>query len=305
MKKSVFTVENAKVANIIYKFYSRGTNGFIKDADKLVNVSVSGISVDLKNQVVTSVLKDVNGNEYERVGQYTLYNSPKDFECNNPREKNIWRTFELLKRANWGRLCECACPVCDVDDEKKTSNTYLEVWIFGNGEAINVPAIIHKVEINDDNHWRLVEGQLPEKYWESRDDAYSCNEYKVVDSDGEEFIEQGISKRLNLTPEQWEIMHTLTDTFKKAKDAGIKLVWDREYLGTIKAFNMSYVSDIEWQGESDRGSDVISIRDVCFADTEICFYDYNGSDSDDRIILKPTARQLKEWKKSHPDCSED
>ncbi len=306
-KKNVNAVENAKVANIIYKFYPTGTTGFLKDGDTLVSVFVSSVRVDLKKQLVTSVLKDVNEKEFVREGDYSLYQSTKAFEDGDPKTRCCYHTFDLLKSADWKRTTECVCHIIDEDNEKGTSNVYLEVWIFENGEAKNVPAEIFSVEKSEQD-WHIVEGHLPELFYESRNLAYSCNEYKVVDTDGEEFIEQGIAKRLAFNPEQLEIYKTLKETLKKAKDANIRFVWDRDNYSHLKAFNGDNISGIEWGSdtEADKGGDKVQIKDALIYDTEFSFHDYCGCDGDnsDWIIFKPTARQLKQWKKEHPDCKD-
>ncbi len=305
--ENVNAVENAKVANVIYKFYERYTHGFLKDGDALVSVTVSSVRVDLKKQLVTSVLKDVNGKEFVREGDYSLYQTTQAFEIESSMIKSSYKTYELLKQADRGRTCECVCHIIDENVEKGTSNIYLEVWIFEDGEAKNVPAEIFSVEQTEQG-WHLVDGHLPEKFYESRTDAYSFNEYKVIDADGEEFIEQGITKRLTFNPKQLEIFKTMKETLKKAKEANILFVWDRDNLGEVQAFNGENVSDIQWgeEAESDKGGDMIQIKNATIYNTEFSFHDYCGCDGDssDYIIFKPTDRQLKQWKKEHPDCKD-
>lgn len=146
-----------------------------------------------------------------------------------------------------------------------------------------------------------MDGSIPQKFWESRKNAYAFNEYKVVDEDGEEFIEQGIQKRIGLTPEQWVIVKEMQELVKQAKEAGIKFLWDRDYCGTVKAMNMQHVCDLGYDIMATDGGSLVNFNDCCFASTDIEFFDYNGDDPCYSISLLPTEREKKLWQKAHPE----
>lgn len=294
------SVDEAKVASVVYKFYNVNRVGFLKDGDKLIHVTVTSVHVDLKNQNVTTVLTDANGNTYERNKKYDLFLDEEKFKCNNPLTLDNYNTYQLLQRADWERLCECACPEVDVDEENHTKNTYLVVWTFENGEAIKTPVLINSVAKNNENGWHLVDGSLPERFWENRKDAYSFNEYKVVDEDGEEFVERGVNLRLMLNDEQYDIIKTLKATFKQAVDAGVKFLWDRDNLGHVMAYNGTEVVQFGYDiADSRMGCGVVvKVDEMIPCDTGIHFYDYNGCDENDYIELKATPREQKRYDKT-------
>jgi hypothetical protein len=194
----------------------------------------------------------------------------------------------------------CMTRVIDVDEEKNTSNIYMEVWTFDNGDATAVPANVIAVQWDEDG-WHIAAGQLPDKYWESKSDVYRWNPYRIIDEDGDEFVEQGADMRLKPTPHQAEALKNLRDAFKKALDAGLAFLWDRCDSGNLKAYNTADVIDFDWEATAEKGGTLVHPNDVALADTGIGFYDYCGDDNEFRFALKPTERQLKQWAKDHPE----
>lgn len=303
-KKEIFTVENAKVANLNYRFYSNAVHGYLKDGDGLVFVVVIRTLINLKEQKVTTLMRDSNGKEYVRYGDFNLYLTPKDYENGNSVKPTYLQTWELIRSVHYKTLCECLWVTTDEETDESPQYGYISVWIFENGEPKRVPVVVNAVN-RDDNGWHLSDGCLPEKYWESKEDAFSFNEYKVVDEDGEEFIEQGLQKRVGLTTEQWAIIKEMQELFKKAKDSDIKFLWNRDNCGNLEAINMANAYEIGYEVESFEGGRCVSLKDVYVADTGICFYDYCGCDSSDAISLKPTEREKKIWLKQQQAQSQE
>lgn len=295
------TVENAKVKTKIYKFYGIGCAGYLKEGEGLVFVNVTSFVIDFKNEEVTTIFEDSNGNLFRRNESDCLYQTKEAYESNQPKKPNSYTTADLLRYADNKHLCECQCK-CTQDEEAEY--VYLTVWVFENGEAKEVPAVINAIERNKEKGWHLINGSIPEKFWESRSDAYAFNEYKVIDQDGDEFVEQGYMKRLMLTPEQWEIVNQMRDIVKRAKDANIKFFFDRDRCDSIKAINMENVDDIGYDISSENGGDTINFYNVAFADTDLNVFDYNGEDDCYHFALNPTPRQKKEWLKNNPSASE-
>ena len=223
-KKISLTVENAKVVNTLYNFYNIGQEGYLKCENGLVFVKVSAIIIDVKNCTVSTSLKDANGNVYNRSDNFGLYMSKEGYESNDPMKPHSFHTNEVLIRADYSHLCEAQF-VCTTEEDGR-EYIYMKVWTFENGEAIETPVVVNSVTIEEGSKWHLLDGCLPDKFWESREDAYGFNEYKITDSDGEEFVEEGAYKRLMLTPEQWQIVNQIRDLYNKAVDAGIKFLWD-------------------------------------------------------------------------------
>lgn len=301
-KKISLTVENAKVVNTLYKFYNIGQEGYLKCENGLVFVRVAAVIIDVKNCVVSTSLKDANDKVYERSGSFGLYRTKEGFESSDPMKPHSFYTIEVLTRADYNHLCECQ--VVKSMEEDGREYIYMKVWTFENGEAIETPIVVNSITIEEGGKWHLLDGCLPEKFWESREDAYGFNEYKIIDSDGEEFIEEGAYKRLALNPEQWKIVNQMRDLYKKATDAGIKFLWDRDNCGEIEAINMENVKDYGYDAESNDGGDLVRFKKVPFASTGFCFYDYCGCDDGDAFVLNPTPRQKKEWLKTHPESAQ-
>lgn len=301
-ENEIYSVENAKVVERNYKFYDRGERGFLKSGDALVNVVVTGIIIDFRNQTVTTKLMDKNKTEYIMNGDFDLFRSPESFENNEPLKRRTWPTFELLRRADIRRLLECTF-YSEKGDENNPSFTCVTVWTFENGEAHETPVVINSIAIEDEGSWHLLDGSIPDKFWESRKDAYDCNEYKIVDEDGEVFIEEGFQKRLDLTTEQRAIFKEIKELLNKAKSAGIKLLWDRDNSGCIEAINMQNVQEIGYDIMATDGGQLIPLKEVIKSATETYFYDYCGCDCCDSVALKPTERQKKLYLKEHPEAA--
>ena len=301
-KEIQLTVENAKVVNVTYNYYNVGAHGYLKEGDGLVYVSVVRIEINLKESVVSTSLKDADGKIYERKGSFGLYASTKAYESNDPMSTFGLRAFEALQRADWKHLSECEC--LTLKEEDGTEYIYMRVWMFENGEAVETPIVVNSIVYEDGGKWHLSDGRLPEKFWESRKDAYAFNEYKITDGDGEVFTEEGYMKRLMLTPEQWEIVNQMRDLYKKAVDAHIKFLWDRDNGDSVKAINFANVSNYGYDTGAVDNGDLVSVNEIPLADTGICFYDYCGCDGNDALALNPTPRQKKEWLKSHPQSAE-
>ena len=139
----------------------------MKIDDSLVYVTVTAVVVDLKNQIIKTTLIDVNNTEIVRAGEFKLFNSPKDYENNDPMITNSWRTLDLLKKADYKRLCDCRVVSIEADEENPAYN-YLTVWIFEKGEAVEIPIVINSIAIEQEKHFHLIDGFIPEKFWESR-----------------------------------------------------------------------------------------------------------------------------------------
>jgi hypothetical protein len=297
-EKNAYTVENAKVPVVRYDYYKRETKGYLHIDGGLVYVTVTAICINFKKQQITTVLTDKNGKEYKQEGTYNLYDSPSKFENNSPMEPTKNFTYNLIKNADWGRLAECA--VSNIDEEDGKKSCYINVWTFENGAAQQVPAVINEISCDAYEKWHLTDGSLPAKFWESREDAFACNEYQVTDSDGEVFVEQGYQMRLLPTPAQWVIIKQMRALFEKAKEAGLYFVWDRAYCGNLKAVNYQNVYTFDYDAENFEGGDLIPVNKAALADTGIDFYDYCGDESDRyAFALNPMARQKKEWLKNH------
>jgi len=302
--KSVYkrvSADEAKVPNVKYSFYTCETCGYLHSDGKLVHVKVEGVVVNLKDQSVVSRLTDAYGKDYVIQEDYNLYLTISDFENNLQMHKNNYSTLDMLKLADRKRLCGCNCHVCDPDEEKGTSNVYLEAWIFENGQAISIPLQIVAI-LNKDYSWSLDEGSLPDEFWSSRKIAYDNNEYEVIDEDGEVLLERGTELRLRPTKEQSYLLLALKNAFDKAKESGLSFIWDRSNGGNVYALNNADVAYMGYDICPSQGGSCPSINDLLLTDTGISFYDYCGNESNECIALKPSPRELKKFKKENPDA---
>lgn len=297
VKNSEFTVENAKVMAKNYSYYGVGASGYIKIDDSIVFVHVVSNIFDLKEGVVTTIFEDGEKHRFERTNFTSLFQTKEAYESADPKHTTSRSTLELLRFVDERHLRNCE--ITQTEDENSNKFCYINVWVFENGEAKEVPGVIHTVSC-EDGCWKLVDGSLPEKFWESRKDAYAFNEYEIIDADGEKFTEQGYMKRLSLTPEQWEIFNRMKSIIKEARDAKIKFFFDRDYCGSIKAVNMTDVVGYGYDTDSYDGGEVVMFKDVLFADTEMDVYDHTNED-EYAFALAATPRQRKEWLKTHPE----
>lgn len=299
MKKDLFTVENAKVAAVDYYLQSVGRSGYINNGEYLVAVKVTKVFVDLVKREVTTTFSDKDGKEYTQTGDCRFYESPESFEAGN--------TIRGRKNSAVSILSDVRCNVfvdkmdlsrvdCDFSrDENGIEYVYKKAWRFENGEPVETPLVIHSVVYDTEAcRCKLVDGCFPDKLWAFKKEAFSFNEYKVVDEDGDEFVERGVNLRLSLTKEQSHILDELNATFQKAEDAGIRFVWDRDNCGSLGAYNASEVAEFGYDiGTTEDGGEVVSFKDVYFADTSIDFYDYCGCEDDNEFRMKPTEREKK------------
>lgn len=301
MKKNenVFTVENAAVENKSYAPYLNEC-GFMHNGDGLIFVSVKNVRIDFVNKSVTTVLVDNEGVEYTREGSYDLFRSSENYESNVPIPRRCYGLHELLHKARWGQLCECRFILVPENEESREKG-YLCVWVFENGDAREIPVPIHVIEWNSEGGWHLVEGTLPEKFWESREMAFGFNTYKITDTDGEVFEEDGIHKRLCVTPEQIEILKELKEAFKKATDAGIGFVFDKANDRALNAYNALNIRRFDYDPHSFEGGDVVYVENAILYTTNIDFRSYYSDDPDVGFVMEPTAYQHKQWLKQNPE----
>ena len=294
-KNEIITVENAKVEQITYRWYSRNS-GYISNGDGIVFVTVDSVTFDLKKQVVTTVMLDSQGKEYVREGEFKMFRTPEDFENNSVISSNNTATTNIIGKIEG--LQDCSFDNI-VEDDK--SYVCARVWCFENGEPVLTPVAVNVIRNDKDgNGWKIIDGHLPENFWRTREEAIRYNEFKVVDEDGEVFIEQGIQKRLALTAKQQEIVDKISKLFKQAYDANIKFAWDRSYGGYLQALNGEQVYDFGYDANKDViPGDEMPLNELCFTNTNICFSDYCSDEDEYIVCMKPTARQEKAWKKTH------
>ena len=293
-KNEIITVENAKVEKISYLWHSRNSAGYISNGDGIVFVTVDSMTFDLKKQVVTTVMLDSQGKEYVREGEFKMFRTPEDFENNSEKSLNDAATTRIIGYVE-------GLQDCSFDNLVEDDKAYVcaRVWCFENGEPVLTPVAVNVIR-HDKNGWKIIDGHLPEKFWKTREEAIRYNEFKVVDEDGEVFIEQGIQKRLALTDKQQAIVDKISELINQAYDANIKFVWDRSYGGYLQAFNGEQVHDFGY--DADQGvipGDEKPLNEVVFTNTNICFGDYCSDENEYIICMKPTARQEKAWKKTH------
>lgn len=295
-KNEIFTVENAKVVDREYMYYPVHSVGYVKNGDCIMHVTVSKMTFDLKKQEVTTFLTGSDGKEIVKNGEFNMFRTPEDFKENSHIPNHTKSTQELIKAVR-----ELPHPNFESFAVEDVIYKYACVWRFENGEPVNTPVVVNIVNYGDDG-FTILDGHLPEKFWDTREKAFRYNEYKVVDDDGEVFIEQGIQKRLALTEEQKAIVDELSELFKKAANANIAFICDRYYDDSLRAFNGEYVVDYGYEaGHGDIEGDEIPFNELEFARTGASLYGYNSEEDEYRICMKPTARQVKKWKKDHPD----
>lgn len=291
-------VENAKVANVKYLYYHPGSKGFIDADGVIVSVIVAKVSVNLRDQIVTTILKDVNGKEYTRTGDFYLFDTAADFE-NDVKSSDNKRyrisAGELLQWAGGNKTAFCETTVIDYNDEDGSSNIYLNVWTCENGKASLTPVIINSVTWDEDGK-HVEDGDLPEKYWSSKAEVYKWNEYKLIDEDGDEFVEKSAEIRLAPSTTQSDILDTLKNSFELAAAAGLIIFVSPN--GTLKAFNTeNVVTNSAGASMADLCGDQVLLDSVELANVGVTLQVNNY---DARLLLKPTERQLKAYKKAHP-----
>ncbi len=290
------SVDEVKVVKRDYNLYV-DRSGYLSESGKLVYVKVTNIIVDLKAQSSITTLLDKEGNEYKRPEGFLLYNSPADFEANHPIDAYCYTARELINHLT--RFVDFTYVVPKKDGDT-SEFCYAGGYIFRDNDAIFVPFEINKIECKE-GRLSMIDGSIPDVYYKSREEAFSFNEYKVVDEDGDEFLERGNNLRLKLTDEQKTIVEELRRCFHKAQQAGVNFIWDREYCGSIEAYNGNEVADFGYNdGGLTEDGDNVDIGEVETYNTGIDFYDYNSCD-DYSFVFKKTPRQLKAWKKSHPE----
>ena len=313
-KKYENTVENCMVKNIKYRFYRANQRGYIFINGQLVYVTVQSVLFDLRDCSFVSVLASNDGHIYQINGEYQMFSNTEHYKNNAPIEQSLYSTWELLRMANIKRLHEC--PVTDkeiVDPQTGVAEKFvcLTPWVFEDGQPKQEPIAIYTVQCVSENEygedWVLIDGELPANNYDCREDALSFNEYKVIDDDGEEFVEQGIQKRLAPTKKQWDALKKLKEAYEECRNLGLRFFWDRDYNGNVQCINGEHICDFGYEHDfrHENGAEEVRMDYVVFADTGISFYDYDSNDSCYGIAMKATPRQTKQWEREHPDGKED
>lgn len=295
MKKEIFTVENAKVANAGYSYYPVDREGYIYDGDGIVFVKVKDVDINLKTKEVVTRLVDITCKEYVRNGIFQMYSNPLDYEKGRAMVKYDTKAENLIRNCKGGLgYGQWVSIPNDTDDDGCTMG-YVAVWTFEDGEAKETPVVVNLI-----HNGEIADGNIPDKFWNCKEQAFSYNEYKVIDEDGEEFIEQGINKRLELTDEQREIVNKLNAVYEEAVKAGIGFAWNREDCFKLEVYNKKDVADFGYDASPCQNGDIVVIYTRKLEQTSIEFYDY-CCDDENVIAMKPTARQMKAWLKEHPE----
>ncbi|UKK52697.1 hypothetical protein [Prevotella sp. E2-28] len=290
-------VENAKVANIKYKYYHVGTEGLLGDNGNVVKAKVTAVSFDLRKQDVVTVLTDANGKEYIREGEFYLYGTLDDFKSGHPFGRKIVAAWELLQWAGGDKTINCETLEIDIDEEKGTSNTFLAVWISDNGDVIKTPVKVDAVTW-DANGKHIESGNLPDVFFDSKEEAYKWTPYSFTDEDGDTFKMESAELRLAPTDAQRDAIKGITDAFKVAYDAGLMVFVNSD--GLLQVFNSeNVVSNTKDVDKSMLCGDTVCLAYVELSNVDVKLPVNAGGVS---IRLKPTERQLKEWKKNHPDA---
>ena len=243
-----------------------------------------------------------------------LFSNIEHYKNNAPIEQSLYSTWKLLRMANIKRLHEC--PVTDkeiVDPQTGVAEKFvcLTPWVFEDGQPKQEPIAIYTVQCVSENEygedWVLIDGELPANNYDCREDALSFNEYKVIDDDGEEFIEQGIQKRLAPTKKQWDALKKLKEAFEECRNLGLRFFWDRDYNGDVQCINGEHICDFGYEHDfkHENGAEEVMMSNVVFANTGISFYDFGSEDPFYGIAMKATPRQTKQWGREHPDGKED
>lgn len=295
--QSAEMIKEAMVPNLEYRIHYL-TSGYVYEGGQLVHAEVSSVVIDLKNGHFTTTLATKDKKSFTKEDEFQMYRSPEDFYKNIPQEATPFSSYDLLFKSapNNGNYK----PSKIVEDGKEF--IYLAAWVLEDGEPIKFPLKIHGItwEYNGDRGWKFLGKNLPKKYWFSREDVIRNSEHKIVDEDGEVFVERGINLRLALTDEQKKILEELEAVFKKAKDAGIGFLFDRESCGYLEVYNANEVDEIEYYSKQEyKKGNLVNMCDTTIPETSISAYDYCSSDNY-QFVMKPTPRQLKEWKRDHP-----
>lgn len=295
--QSAEMIKEAMVPNLEYNIHYL-TSGYVYEGGQLVHAKVSRVVIDLKKGHMVTTLTTNEKKSFTKEDEFNMYRSPEDFYKNIPQGASPLSTYDLISQSypNNGSYS----PNKIVEDGKEY--ICLPVWVLEDGEPIKFPLNIHKItwDFNGEHGWIFSDKNLPEKYWFSRTEAIRNNEYKIVDKDGEAFVERGVNLRLALTDEQKKILEELEAVFKKAEDAGIGFLFDRECSGNLEVYNANEVDDIEYCSKPEfHKGDLVDIDCISLHTSSLNAYDYCGSDSY-QFVMKPTPRQLKEWKRDHP-----
>ncbi len=296
--QSAEMIKEAMVPNLEYHIHYL-TSGYVYEGGQLVHAKVSSVVIDLKNGHMVTTLTTKEKESFTKEDEFQMYRSPEDFYKSIPQEASPLSAYDLVFQSHPNN--GFYSPNKIVEDGKEY--ICLPVWVLEDGEPIKFPLSIHTTtwEHDGDRGWKFSDKNLPEKYWFSREDAIRNNEHKIVDNDGEVFVERGVNLRLALTDEQKKILEELEAVFKKAEDAGIGFLFDRECSGNLEVYNANEVADIEYCSKQEfHKGDLVGIDCISLHTSSISVYDYCGSDSY-QFVMKPTPRQLKEWKRNHPD----
>lgn len=126
---------------------------------------------------------------------------------------------------------------------KRSLNT--KYWVFD--KSFRIPAQ-YELELEkfyfdySDNRFHTDEFQKDCEIYDTKEEAFSYNTYKVVNEDGSEYEREGINKLISLDDDQRELVKQFEDICKKMKENDLALIADYE---SLAVFNMRRVSNYE------------------------------------------------------------
>ena len=215
-----------------------------------------------------------------------MYKTLKDFEAGNAIPMgDIFYGYD-----NEERIVQCLVPAHGRRVSSDEQGAY--IWTIANGEAVKwyFREHIHEVvwEYNEKGQITVTsdcECDIPESYLSS-EDVYMYNDYRFVDCDGEEHVQEGVYKRLFLEPDQKALAEKLQAVIDECREAKMCIYWSNaDY--TLNAVNVRRVEKLEYDPCYDEETE-----EALYFDDSRCSHvfshvtDYNSEDSDVKFVIK-------------------
>lgn len=156
-----------------------------------------------------------------------------DGVMNSFSTSDLYSGVESYKEGKTVKTVQCSLdnilPGCT---EKNEDGTFCKFyWAMVDGEPKKVYIKAKRIIFNSAHEATNIE--LPDEFYSTREECIKWNDINIVEADGTKRVQKSVHRSLIITDEQRAIIDELKAVFEKAKDAGIVIGYNSDWMEWI------------------------------------------------------------------------